>query len=189
MIWTLKVELLFGTYAEEEWDGLIELESSSTLEELHFSIIDAVNFENDHLYEFYVSRTERTGLTAGNLIVVKSWWVTWGRRSLAMGLGDGRGWGYGPLRHPKAPGLSLTGVRLVFLHHAKGRPSMLRAFSLCTCCRHYPGTGTENTALLTPPALSAFPTWVGGSACATSFSRIAQRSLALRPAHSLDHLK
>jgi len=60
MIWTLKVELLFGTYAEEEWDGLIELESSSTLEELHFAIIDAVNFENDHLYEFYVSRTERS---------------------------------------------------------------------------------------------------------------------------------
>ena len=64
MIWTLKVELLFGTYAEEEWDGLIELESSSTLEELHFSIIDAVNFENDHLYEFYVSRTERRGSLA-----------------------------------------------------------------------------------------------------------------------------
>jgi len=60
MIWTLKVELLFGTYAEEEWDGLIEIESSSTLEELHFAIIDAVNFENDHLYEFYVSRTERS---------------------------------------------------------------------------------------------------------------------------------
>ena len=60
MIWTLKVELLFGTYAEEEWHGLIEIESSSTLEALHFAIIDAVNFENDHLYEFYVSRTERS---------------------------------------------------------------------------------------------------------------------------------
>ena len=59
MIWTLKVELLFGSCAEEEWDGLIELESSSTLEELHFSIIDAVNFENDHLYELYVSRTDK----------------------------------------------------------------------------------------------------------------------------------
>jgi len=60
MIWTLTIELLFGTYAEEKWDGLIEIESSSTLEELHFAIIDAVNFENDHLYEFYVSRTERS---------------------------------------------------------------------------------------------------------------------------------
>jgi len=60
MIRILKVELLFGTYAEGAWDGLIEIESSSTLEELHFAIIDAVNFENDHLYEFYVSRTERS---------------------------------------------------------------------------------------------------------------------------------
>jgi hypothetical protein len=60
MIWTLNVELLFGTYAKEGWNGLIEIESSATLEDLHFAIIDAVNFENDHLYEFYVSRTERS---------------------------------------------------------------------------------------------------------------------------------
>jgi len=52
-----------------------------------------------------------------------------------------------------------------------------------------PGTVTEGTALLIPPVLSTFPAWVGGSACATSFSRIAQRSLTLRPVHSLDHLK
>src|SRR6266566_4627445 len=32
---------------------------------------------------------------------------------------------------------------------------------------------------------SAFPERVVGSACALSFSRLAQRSLALRPAHSL----
>jgi hypothetical protein len=60
MIWILKVELLFGTYAEDNWSGLIEIESSSTLEDLHFAIIDAVNFANDHLYEFYISRTERS---------------------------------------------------------------------------------------------------------------------------------
>ena len=95
---------------------------------------------------------------------------------------------YGPLRHPKAPGLSLTGVRLVILHHVKGLP-VLRAFPLCTCCRHYPGTVIGDTALLIPPVLSAFPERVVGSACATSFSRIAQRSLTLRPVHSLDHLK
>ena len=45
---------------------------------------------------------------------------------------------YEPLRHPKAPGLSLAGVRLIIPDHAKGLP-VLRAFSLCTCCRHYPG--------------------------------------------------
>src|SRR6202158_4953278 len=38
------------------------------------------------------------------------------------------------------------------------------------------------------PAVSAFPERVVGSACASSFSRIARRSLALRPAHSRCHL-
>ena len=45
---------------------------------------------------------------------------------------------YGPLRHPRAPGLSLAGVRLIIPDHTKGLP-VLRALSLCTCCRHYPG--------------------------------------------------
>ena len=45
---------------------------------------------------------------------------------------------YEPLRHPSAPGLSLTGVRLIIPDHASGFP-VLRALSLCTCCRHYPG--------------------------------------------------
>jgi len=40
---------------------------------------------------------------------------------------------------------------------------------------------------LASPAIPAFPAWVFGSACALSFSRIAQRSLTLRPAHSLNH--
>ena len=45
---------------------------------------------------------------------------------------------YEPLRHPSAPGLSLAGVRLIIPDHAVGLP-VLRALSLCTCCRHYPG--------------------------------------------------
>ena len=94
---------------------------------------------------------------------------------------------YEPLRHPKAPGLSLTGVRLVTLQPRKGLP-VLRTFPLCTCCRYYPGTVTGSTALLIPSALSAFPALANRSACATSFSRIAQRSLTLRPAHSPSHL-
>src|SRR5712671_4563516 len=43
-----------------------------------------------------------------------------------------------PLRHPRAPGLSLAGVRLIIPDHALGLP-VLPALSLCTCCRHYPG--------------------------------------------------
>ena len=93
---------------------------------------------------------------------------------------------YEPLRHPKAPGLSVTGHRLIVSDHAKGLP-VLRALSLCTCCRHYPGAVPGGTASLFRPVMSAFPERVVGSACASSFSRFAQRSLALRPAHSRCH--
>ena len=93
---------------------------------------------------------------------------------------------YGPLRHPNAPGLSLTGVRLLIPDHALGLP-VLRALSLCTCCRHYPGAAAGRTHRSSHPAMSAFPGRVTGSACTSSFSRLARRSLALRPAHSRCH--
>ena len=93
---------------------------------------------------------------------------------------------YEPLRHPKAPSLSLTGFRLVIADHALGLP-VFRAFSLCTCRRHYPGAASGRIASLIRPDVSAFPERVVGSACALSFSRLAQRSLALRPAHSRCH--
>ena len=51
---------------------------------------------------------------------------------------------YEPLRHPRAPGLSLAGVRLVISDHALGLP-VLRTLSLCTCCRHYPGAAPGRT--------------------------------------------
>ena len=40
---------------------------------------------------------------------------------------------------------------------------------------------------LNHPAVSTFPDMAVGSACATTFSRSAQRSLTLRPAHSRCH--
>jgi hypothetical protein len=54
---------------------------------------------------------------------------------------------YEPLRHPKAPSLSLTGFRLVVADHALGLP-VFRALSLCTCCRHYPGAASGRIASL-----------------------------------------
>ena len=93
---------------------------------------------------------------------------------------------YGPLRHPKSPESSLASFRLVIPDHAKGLP-VLRALSLCTCCRHYPGTATDGPALLTHSVVSAFPGMAARSACASSVSRFAQRSLTLRPAHSRCH--
>ena len=63
---------------------------------------------------------------------------------------------YEPLRHPRAPGLSLAGVRLVIADHALGLP-VLRALSLCTCCRHYPGAAAGRIALLTSPSRISLP--------------------------------
>jgi hypothetical protein len=91
-----------------------------------------------------------------------------------------------PLRHPRAPGLSLAGVRLVFPGYALGLP-VLPALSLCTCCRHYPGAAAGRALRSSRPAVSAFPERVVGSACTSSVSRLARRSLVLRPAHSRGH--
>jgi hypothetical protein len=63
---------------------------------------------------------------------------------------------YEPLRHPRAPGLSLTGVRLVTTDHAVGLP-VLRALSLCTCCRHYPGAATGASISPTHPSRISLP--------------------------------
>src|SRR5580658_4881617 len=65
---------------------------------------------------------------------------------------------------------------------------VLRALSLCTCCRHYPGAATGRRLRSSRPAVTAFPENVVGSACTSSFSRLARRALALRPAHSRRHL-
>ena len=77
---------------------------------------------------------------------------------------------YEPLRHPSAPSLSLTGVRLIIPDHASGF-SVLRALSLCTCCRHYPGAAAGRTPRSSHPAVSAFPDSTFASACTSSFSR------------------
>ncbi len=65
---------------------------------------------------------------------------------------------------------------------------MLRALSLCACCRQYPGAATGCRLRSSHPAVSAFPEIAVGSACTSSFSRLARRSLALRPAPSRGHL-
>ena len=75
-----------------------------------------------------------------------------------------------PLRHPNAPGLSLTGVRLIIPDHASGLP-VLRALSLCKCCRHYPGAAAERSLRSCHPTVSAFSGSTSGSAYTSSFSR------------------
>ena len=93
---------------------------------------------------------------------------------------------YKPLRHPNAPGLSLAGVRFI-PDHAMGLP-VLRALSLCTCRRQYPGAATGRRLRSSRPAVSAFPEIavdvglhiVLFEACA-AFTRVAARTLAPSP--------
>ena len=60
-----------------------------------------------------------------------------------------------------APGLSLTGVRLIIADHAAGLP-VLRALTLCTCCHHYPGAATGNTLRSFPQPYQPSPEWPPG---------------------------
>jgi hypothetical protein len=79
-----------------------------------------------------------------------------------------------PARHASVPDRSL------------GLP-VLGALSLCACCRHYAGAAAGRSLRSSHPTVSAFAERVVGSACTSSFSRLARRSLALRPAHLRRH--
>ena len=93
---------------------------------------------------------------------------------------------YEPLRHPRAPGLSLTGVRF-------GRPRPRQGASRVACAflvymlPPLPRCGGWASSSLVRPTVSAFPGTTARSARTSSFSRFARRSLALRPAHSRCH--
>ena len=94
---------------------------------------------------------------------------------------------YGPLRHPFAPGLSLTGGRLVIPHHATGFP-VLRALPLCTCCHHYPGAAFGGLLCSLSPNRISLPRTgyrvglrnVLFEACSV-FTRVTACTLALTP--------
>lgn len=59
MIWTLVVECIYGNYLEEECVRTIEVESKSSLYELHNAIQSAVGFGRDHPFEFHAGRNYR----------------------------------------------------------------------------------------------------------------------------------
>jgi hypothetical protein len=60
MIWTLKVACLPCPCYQGECVRAIEIDSESTLERLHLAIQEAVDFDNDHMYQFVVARTPRS---------------------------------------------------------------------------------------------------------------------------------
>ncbi len=61
MIITLKLQSAFGSFDEESeiWYRMIEIDSNSNLEVLHHGIQDTVDFDNDHLYEFFIANSIR----------------------------------------------------------------------------------------------------------------------------------
>jgi hypothetical protein len=95
---------------------------------------------------------------------------------------------YEPLRHPRAPGRSSRTSSWSSLTTPRGFPCCVR-FPCVHAIATTPARRLEMLLGSFSPIVSAFPEWVIGSARATTFSRIAQRSLALRPAHSPVHLR
>jgi len=59
MILTLTIKLAYG-YDEHAWMATLEIDESATLEDLHQAIQKAVDFDDDHLYKFYIAKTVRS---------------------------------------------------------------------------------------------------------------------------------
>jgi hypothetical protein len=56
MLWQIKVDLEFGVFFQEDCTKIMEIDSESTLEDLHLAIQEAVEFDNDHMYSFFIAR-------------------------------------------------------------------------------------------------------------------------------------
>lgn len=59
MIWTLTIECIVGMYQEHECVRVVEIDSEASLLDLHNAIQDAVDFDRDHLFEFFGGRNWR----------------------------------------------------------------------------------------------------------------------------------
>jgi hypothetical protein len=53
MIWTIRVKIGEG---ENQWVRVIEFDSETTLLNLHEEIQFEIDFDNDHMFEFYVGK-------------------------------------------------------------------------------------------------------------------------------------
>ncbi len=57
-IFTLTVKLAFWEQ-DEAWKRVIEIPENATLFDLHFFIQEIIEFDNDHMYEFYAGKNRR----------------------------------------------------------------------------------------------------------------------------------
>ena len=67
MIWTLRIECVRGRYLEDQWVRVYEVDSQSSLLDLHDLIQTAADFDQDHMFEFFAGRNPRhRGVTFGD---------------------------------------------------------------------------------------------------------------------------
>ena len=59
MIYTIKLKLVGRSCTNDAWECSIELPSDFSLEEVHLTIQNALEFDNDHMYEFSIANSER----------------------------------------------------------------------------------------------------------------------------------
>ena len=89
---------------------------------------------------------------------------------------------------PCRPSLPLTGSRFGACLTTHRASHVAASFPFHACQRHYPGGSKEVPASLASPSVFGLPHFSGGSAPALPVSRPARRSLAFRPACSLNRL-
>ena len=56
MIYTINIKLP-NPLEQIHWECVIEVDGDASLEDLHLMIQEAVEFDNDHMYEFYIAKT------------------------------------------------------------------------------------------------------------------------------------
>ena len=89
---------------------------------------------------------------------------------------------------PCRPSLPLTGSRFGACLTTHRASHVAASFPFHACQRHYPGGSKGVPASLASPSVFGLPHFSGGSAPALPVSRPARRSLAFRPACSLNRL-
>jgi|GEM_PF-1230013 len=55
-IWILRIKCVFGIYLKTLWVRRIEIDSNSSLASLHHHINKMIDFDFDHLFDFYAGR-------------------------------------------------------------------------------------------------------------------------------------
>ena len=59
MIYTIKIKLISGLCASDDWECNIEIPSNLNLADFHLVLQDLLAFDDDHMYAFYIANSER----------------------------------------------------------------------------------------------------------------------------------